>query len=69
LKENDTCSKAYAWLEKQYKKSELRYLKQTYEDLKQAQVGNMKQNEEQIEKDLKRTFPSLDMFQNPIHVS
>jgi len=62
LRENDTCSKAFAWLGKQYKKTELSSLKQTYENIKQTHIENMEKNEDQIEKDLKRTFPSLEMF-------
>ncbi|EAS03642.2 rab-GTPase-TBC domain protein (macronuclear) [Tetrahymena thermophila SB210] len=69
LKQDATCSKAYQWLFKQYKKEELEELKKTYNNLKNHHLPEMEPCMQQIEKDLQRTFPQLEMFQNEKHIN
>ncbi|KAL4445131.1 hypothetical protein ABPG74_018859 [Tetrahymena malaccensis] len=69
LKQDATCSKAYQWLFKEYKKEELEGLKKTYNNLKNHHLPEMEPCMQQIEKDLQRTFPQLEMFQNEKHIN
>ncbi|KAL4494636.1 hypothetical protein ABPG72_004538 [Tetrahymena utriculariae] len=69
LKQDATCSKAYQWLLKQYRKEELEELKKTYNNLKNHHLPEMEPCMQQIEKDLQRTFPQLEMFQNEKHIN
>lgn len=61
LTRNATCCKAFQWLFKRYKKKDLEYLKQTYENLKKKPLVE-ESVLKQIERDILRTFPNCELF-------
>jgi len=62
LDENETCSKALAWIKKKYNPNEFSYLKSTYEKI--LSDGKLVEVEyaRQIQKDLPRTSPQNKYF-------
>jgi len=64
LATDKTCSRAYRWLFKKYKASELPYLKETYEKILNEQKIIEFEQTRQIDKDINRTFPKSKLFEN-----
>ena len=63
LEIDKTCSRAYGWLFKKYRASELSYLKETYEKIVQEQKIIEFEQIRQIDKDIHRTFPKCKLFE------
>lgn len=62
LDENQTCSRAMAWINKKYNPNEFGYLKSTYERILSENKLVKEDQSRQIQKDLHRTYPQNKFF-------